>query len=546
MSAELDAVWKVLHEERIRVRDWKDPDYRAIFKQRSNRLRTIRAAGDQGWKLAFAYYKKHPLEAIEDWVTTYDPRKTAEGKPAYMPFVLFDKQREFLDWIYRHVYLGQNEGLCEKSREGGGSWVCLSFSWWLWTFHSGTKCILGSRVEDLVDQKGEPDSLFEKLRVIIRTLPTELVPLGFNEREHDNHMRLTNPENGSVIGGEAGDNIGRGGRGSLAFIDEAAFLNNPLKVDAALSETTRAKVWLSTPNFPGDWFARRRFGGKIEVFTLPWQDDPRKDEAWYKHQVATKEEEVVAREIDLDYEGKGTNIICPANHVRASVELRKIFEAKNLIPARHAGVAGLDVGGGGSGKSVFIPRWGPVVGHTVESDSDDAIDIANWARRQAQLHNCDIILYDSIGVGFGVTSQFRRLPDVRKSGINVGNKPTRKIWPDGKKSRDKFTHLKGELWWEIRDKLANTYKHWLHVTTGGAKGELQQWDELILLPDDPKLRLQLSQPLYDKMASGKIQPESKKQMKSRGIDSPDHAEALTMTYGPQPRRGGSNRAVGLY
>lgn len=545
MSARLDDVWEVLHEDRERVENWKDPDYRAIFKQRTKRIDALRMAGQSGWKLAFAYYRDHPQEAIEDWVTTYDPRKTAEGKPAYAPFVLFDKQREFLSWIYNHVYLGQNEGLVEKSREGGGSWVCLSFAWWLWTFHSGTKVLIGSRVENLVDQKGEPDSLFEKLRVILRLLPAELLPIGFEARLHDNHMRLSNPENGSTIGGEAGDNLGRGGRCSLAFIDEAAFLNNPGSVDAALSETTRAKIWLSTPNMPGDHFSQKRFGGKIDVFTLPWQDDPRKDKEWYANQVATKEPEVVAREIDLDYEGTESNIMCPAHHVRASVELRKHFQREGLIPVPHAGIAGLDVGAGGSGKSVFVPRWGPVVGRSEESNSDDAIDIAEWSAKLAKQHNCDIIMYDSVGVGFGVTSAFRRMHGVRKRGVNVGHKPTNRRWADGMKSRDKFTNLKGELWWDIRDKLANTYKHWLHVTTDGKTGELQDWDDLILLSEDPKMNRQLSQPTYTKMESGKIQPESKRQMKARGIESPDHAEGLTLTYAPQPRRAGSNRVVGM-
>jgi hypothetical protein len=43
-------------------------------------------------------------------------------------------------------------------------------------------------------------------------LPDWMKPKGFVEKVHDNYMRIINPDNGATITGEAGDNIGRGGR----------------------------------------------------------------------------------------------------------------------------------------------------------------------------------------------------------------------------------------------------------------------------------------------------------------------------------------------
>jgi hypothetical protein len=543
VSVELDAVWDVLHAPRKRVKNWKRPNYNVIFQQRSDRLDTIRAAGQGGWELAFEYYKTHPIEAIEDWVTTYDPRKTSDGEAPYMPFTMFDKQREFVEWIIER-YHNKEEGLLEKSRDGGASWVCLAIAWWMWTFHSGTVVLFGSRKEDLVDELGNPDSLFEKLRIILRMLPDELLPIGYDERKHDNHMRLSNPENGSAIVGEAGNQVGRGGRSSIAFIDEAAFLEKPEKVDSALSENTNTRIWVSTPNLPGDWWSKRRFGGRVLVFTLAWQDDPRKGPKWYARKKASLEPEVLAREVDLDYEGTGSNIICPASWVRSSVQLHKYLKNAGLLPEPHAGVAGLDVGGGGTGLSVLVPKWGAVMGRSIEWDDDDTINIAGAAEEAARKLKCDMILYDSVGVGKGVLAAFRRMDFVTK-GINVGTKPTRKKWPDGKNSRKKFTNLKGELWWTMRSLLEAAHQYWMFISTNGKSGQLHKLEDMILLPDDHKLTSQLSQPLYIRLETGKMQVEAKKKLKSRGVDSPDHAEAAILALAPPPRRGGSDRTTGM-
>lgn len=48
-------------------------------------------------------------------------------------------------------------------------------------------------------------------------------PKGFTEKVHDNYMRIINPDNGATVTGEAGDNIGRGGRTTSTF-----WMNGPL------------------------------------------------------------------------------------------------------------------------------------------------------------------------------------------------------------------------------------------------------------------------------------------------------------------------------
>jgi len=140
---------------------------------------------------------------------TSDPRNADVGLPVTVPFVLFPKQAEFIDWLVER-WKGREDGLVEKSRDMGLSWLCVSIAATLWLFNPGIVIGFGSRKEEYVDRIGDPKSLFWKLREFINNLPIEFQPSGWNADKHAPFMRVLNPENGAAIVGEAGDNIGRG------------------------------------------------------------------------------------------------------------------------------------------------------------------------------------------------------------------------------------------------------------------------------------------------------------------------------------------------
>lgn len=531
--------------QRPRVVDWKSPDYEAVYRFRNWNLARLRDGGQPAWDAAWAYYAEHPCEAIEDWVTTFDPRLVNQGRAAYVPFVLFPRQREGILWLW-DLYRDRQEAILEKSRDCGASWFTLAFSWWLWTFHSGVQIGFGSRKESFVDRIGDPDSLFQKFRIILDRLPVELKPLDFKANEDVPFMRLKNRENGSVVIGHGGRNIGRGGRSSIYFVDEAAFLEYPEDAQAALSANADAKVWVSTPNGTGNPFYRMRFSGNFPVFTFHWSEDPRKDKEWYENKRRTLEPEVLAQEVDLDYEASDTQVVIPSLWVRASRSLHDTLERDGLLPCRPkgGGIGGLDVAAGGPAKSVMIPRYGAVIGEHESWSDDDTIDVAGKANQLAKDAGCWLLNFDSIGVGRGVAAAFRRMTGVRTTGVNVGDRPTRTLWPDGKRAIDKFVNLKAELWWVVRDRLRLTYEHWLHYAgEGGVRHEL---DDLLLLRRDDALCAELSLPRYHHTESGKIQIESKRQMASRGVASPDYADALMLTFAPQKSVKRSNRIRSLW
>jgi len=187
------------------------PDYHDLLQLRLDTLTKIRGSL-QSMQACLAFYKNNPVDFISDWVSTVDPRNAGvPGMTVTMPFYLFERQREMILFL-KACLDGEANGLVEKSRDIGATWACCAFAVWLWRFWEGSSIGFGSRKQDLVDRIGDMDSIFEKIRSIIRALPPEFKPVGFNDHDHMHFMRIINPENGSTITGESGDDIGRGGR----------------------------------------------------------------------------------------------------------------------------------------------------------------------------------------------------------------------------------------------------------------------------------------------------------------------------------------------
>lgn len=223
--------------------DFKNPDYVQVFEWRMERLQRIRKAPETLPALR-QFYRTNPAQFIIDWGMTTDPRNLDYGLPVTIPFLLFPRQEEWIDWIMERSRNHEN-GLTEKSREMGLSWTSVGLASALCLFNREMVIGFGSRKEEYVDSTVDPKALFWKVRKFIATLPAEFQG-GWDERKHSRFMSVEFPDTGAVIKGEAGDNIGRGDRTTLYFVDEAAFLLRPLLIDAALSQTTRCRIDLSS------------------------------------------------------------------------------------------------------------------------------------------------------------------------------------------------------------------------------------------------------------------------------------------------------------
>lgn len=195
-------------------------------------------------------------------------------------------------------------------------------------------------------------------------------------------------------------------------------------------------------------------------------------------------------------------------------------------------ILGFDVADEGDDANATVLRHGSVVTDMRQWRGQDVIYSADKVYLYAQEQNIDRIVYDNIGVGAGVKAQFRRKNGkVQTLGFNAGGavyKPDAK-YTDDKKNRDMFANIKAQAWWMVRDRF---YKTWRAVHHGDSYPE----DQLVSLSGSlhelEYLTAELSRPQVDYDQNGRVKAESKKDMKKRGIPSPNRADALVMAFAP--------------
>ena len=331
--------------------DWMRPDYDPIYRARLYRLVHLqRTPGLMPGVIE--HYKTNPAQFIIDWGTTTDPRNAEIGQPVEIPFVLFPRQVEFIEWLHAR-WLAREDGLCAKSRDVGASWLIVAYAVWMWLLHPESVIGIGSRKEELVDNGLDSKSLFWKCRRFIARLPGEFRPRDYAEKLNTRHMLIANPANGATIVGEAGDNIGRGARTSLYLLDEAAYFDRAEAIDAALSMTSNCKIYVSSVNGPGTVFSRKRLSGKISTIQLHWRDDPRKDQAWYDKQKATLDPTILAQEVDIDENAATSDAWIPGDLVEIAASTKP-----TAVTGIGGWMLGVDAAHLGSDKSVIHCRRG--------------------------------------------------------------------------------------------------------------------------------------------------------------------------------------------
>ncbi len=482
--------------------DWSNPDYAPVFTERLESIVRLRADPSLVPPLKL-YYKDHPADFISDWGMTFDPRMAEIGKETTIPFCLFPRQEQFIAWLHQ-LWLGREDGLAEKSRDMGVSWLCVAFAVWMWLFHAGTVIGFGSRKEEYVDKLGDPKSLFWKARQFINLLPVEFQPQNWAESKCAPSMRIMNPENDSVIVGEAGDNIGRGNRTSLYFKDESAFYERPEAIDAALSMTSNCKVDVSTPNGAGNPFYRRRYGGKVKVFVFDWREDPRKSDEWYRAQCDKLDPVIVAQEIDRNYEPSISDAFISGEVVEA---------AQRRGPSDVAAIGGLrvgvDVARFGDDKSAISVRCGRLLVKQVVAAKLDVVQVAGWVRNEiaAFSDKPEQIAVDSIGIGAGVADVLRGwYPDIPHPRSGLTQKTVVDVNSSLRMSNGQDYNLRSWMWREMRE--------WLKTAS---------------IPKDADLKSDLTSLRY-RYKGGEMLMEDKAEAKSRGIKSPDRADSLALTF----------------
>lgn len=516
--------------------EWQKRDYRAVYAWRMARLAAFEA-NPILLRGALAWYARPENAAtfIMHWCDTYDPRKDGIK---WVPFVMFIKQADFIDFLNSCVTDGES-GLVEKARDMGATWLCVCWSIWAWRFQRDIAIGWGSRKEQLVDKLGDMDSIFEKLRQSVERLPHCFRP-NYNAA----YMKVINNDNGAVITGESGDNIGRGGRKRIYFKDESAHYERPELIEAALGDNTNTQIDISSVNGTANVFYRRRktgvdwplkSPGKTRVFVFRYTDHPEKTKEWYERRRSKYENEgmshIFAQEVDRNYAAAISNAIIPLAWLDACRDAHK--KIPGMLDGRNHG--GFDVADEGIDTNAISRSKGRVQLYSEEWGDRDP---GNAARRAIvhfnQFGKDTIVNYDNIGVGAAVKSEINRLADDKivmchfvgwNAGAAVQHGYERVIEDDDESplNKDYFYNMKAQAWWNMRMCALRTYQ----VIVQGKSH-----------PADKCISFASSNPLIDKLIEELAQPVmvpgSHLKMvidkKPDGSKSPNLADAAVMDY----------------
>jgi len=164
-------------------------------------------------------------------------------------------------------------------------------------------------------------------------------------------------------------------------------------------------------------------------------------------------------------------------------------------------IIGVDVAVSDNDRTAIIRRKGRVAYNLQTHKNMNTMEIAGLLKNIIEKERPWKVYIDCIGVGAGVVDRLREQNFYFVEGINVARTANQK---------DKYRNLRAELWDNMKD--------WL----------IQEMP--VQIPDDDTLHGDLCNLGYKYDSSGRLQIESKDELKARGMASPDTADALSLTF----------------
>lgn len=162
-------------------------------------------------------------------------------------------------------------------------------------------------------------------------------------------------------------------------------------------------------------------------------------------------------------------------------------------------VMALDPAEFGDNLSVLTIRQGPKVHKQIAWSGLDGIDLASRVvDERARWPTCTQVIVESTGIGASVCAALRRVPGFPLSEFNPASEAA---------NPTVYANMRAEIWLRMRDAL-----------------------QFAQIPDDDRLQEQLTSVNYGYDGRMRYQIESKKDMRRRGVESPDFADSLAMTY----------------
>jgi hypothetical protein len=174
---------------------------------------------------------------------------------------------------------------------------------------------------------------------------------------------------------------------------------------------------------------------------------------------------------------------------------------KNRVESDAPFVIGVDPAISDHDRTAIIRRKGRLAYNLETYFNHKPMEIVGLVRRIIDREQPVKVCIDVIGIGAGIVDRLLELGYNQVEGVCVARSAN---------DKDKFKNQRGELWHDMREWLAQ--------------------DMPVQIPDSDELMGDLTSLGYKFDSSGRLQIESKDELRARGIKSPDCADALALTF----------------
>lgn len=407
-------------------------------------------------------------------------------------------QVEFLQAIakgHRRVSVRSGHGVGKSTT---ASWAML---WYLLTRYPVKVVVTAPTSAQLYD------ALFAELKRWVKELPptlnqllevkSERIELKSSPTEAFISARTSRAEQPEALQGIHADNV-------MLIADEASGVPEQVFEAAAgsMSGHNAVTILLGNPVRSSGFFydTHNRLRGEWWTKRVSCVDSPRVSDAYVAEMASRYGEESNAYRIRVlgEFPRSDDDTIIP-------MELLEAAQHRDVAPSRTAAsVWGLDVARFGSDSSTLCKRKGNVITEPVRRWRNlDLMQLCGAVVAEFEALPVNErpveILVDSIGLGAGVVDRLRELK-LPARGINVSESPA---------MGGTYRNLRAELWHKA--------KAWLEARD-------------CKIPKDEDLIAELATVRYKFTSNGKVQVESKDEIRKRGLASPDKADSFVLTF----------------
>jgi len=251
-----------------------------IWRQKMARL--CRRSPEDARKMWMACHRD-PLFAISTFFWTLETRSKVETEMGRVlvnvPVIMADYEELFTLLLVNDI-IGEKDVVVEKSRDMRATTTILRVFAYLCLFHHGMNFLCASRIDELVDKAGSPDTLFSKVDHTLKYLPAGLRPIeGINLVRNKNHFGFLDTD-GTLDGMATTGDLNAGGRRRALFFDEAARIKSLREVMSSTSDVAPCRIVVSTHRGSGTGYYDLTRSDMPKI-TLHWTLHPEKKKGLY-------------------------------------------------------------------------------------------------------------------------------------------------------------------------------------------------------------------------------------------------------------------------